>query len=174
MTHDSAADAYNDALMWENHSKRLEAENAELRERLEQVRRYRDELGVANADVGARCTELIAEAAVMREAIEFAISCEPDYCPTCERTTHRDHNTDCKLYRALSSDLAEQARELLDVVTRAREFQVAYAEWLNRPAERKPGGLINEWAALALAYSRLVGAFAVYDDKDKGGTGSCA
>jgi hypothetical protein len=111
------------------------------------------------AVIDRRCTKLVAEAAVMLEAIEFAISCEEGYCPTCERTPHSGHDIDCKLHRSLRFGGAPQARKLLDVVARARELEHVLTQ------ENLRGRFISQ--KLYDAHFNLVGALAVYDDKGK-------
>ncbi len=137
----------------------LEEEVVKLRLVLDRSDRYIASLEGGGAKLWAKLEQAYAEAAVMLEALEMADRCEGDYCSQCDRESRRDHDVDCKLRIALSTDLAVQARHLLDVVGRARKLEeVLTHEELRGHASTQ---------AVYDAHFNLIGALAVYDDKGK-------
>ena len=83
-----------------------------------------------------------------------------EVCDVCDRKKEQGHQEDCWIGCMLSTDLAVQARHLLDVVARAREVRGRLGGY-----EYTRKGYIPQ--ALYDAYFNLVGALAVLDDKSK-------
>jgi hypothetical protein len=158
----------------------------ELRVKLEQVRKHRDELvsaleadvaawrntaaalgdvlakaQVENVELEAKLEQAHAEAAVMREVLEMA----HEFVETRLCAAYTKYVGALAVYDKKGKTV--QAHHLLDVVARARELQVAFANWLNRPLTSDMAEQNELSIALHVASTNLVGALAVYDDKGK-------